>query len=95
MCQPRGPGFETPPVAGCIGTDDVNFSSKNLQWDRDEWAYALSPLRAKICGICHVAKGTAGGGHHFTEKSVAQTRGSGFGGAISLLITPSAAPLNI
>ena len=95
MCQPRGPGFETPPVAGCIGTDDVNFSSKNLQWDGDEWAYALSPLRAKICGICHVAEGTAGGGHHFTEKSVVQTRGSGFGGAISLLITPSAAPLNI
>ena len=25
------------------------------------------------------AKGTAGGGHHFTEKSVAQTRGTGFG----------------
>merc|ERR1711873_157539 len=74
-----GPGFETPPVAGCIGTDDVNFSSKNLQWDGDEWAYALSPLRAKICGVCHVAEGTAGGGHHFTEKSVAQTRGSGFG----------------
>ena len=63
MCQPRGPGFETPPVAGCIGTDDVNFSSNNLQWDGDEWAYALSPLRAKICGICHVAEGTAGGGH--------------------------------
>ena len=27
----------------------------------------------------HVAEGTAGGGHHFTEKSVAQTRGTGFG----------------
>ena len=45
-------------MAGCIGTDDVHFSSKNIQWDRVEWAYVLPPLRAK-----YVAEGTAGGVH--------------------------------
>ena len=33
----------------------------------------IRPLPPEGQNICHVTEGTAGGGHHFTEKSVAQT----------------------